>query len=266
MSPLPERRKTAEELAELRKSLGIPGAAAGEGDAGEDGGESAEATPAGEEKATEESAGAQGAEGKGPAKAASAAAGADGADGAAGAAGADDAEGDATDAVVLKPVRSLKRSERIAPIHPPKPVASESGKLPAHRHSERELMELRMSDLPRNLPAVHLDQLHLGRAKVAAIYLLSLAGYGLVFLADWASNLPTPDLPARWIADFVHRPDLGRILSIALGVIGGLVLLLSGLIWWKKPRSRHHAAFLTIIAVLVLVFGILHFLPEPHGA
>ncbi len=261
MSPLPERRKTAEELAELRKSLGIPGAAADTGPAGEASAEPPAGSPeeppreAGATEAT--AAKAKEAKEKEPARPAA---------GAAGDSNQDSAEPDAEEAVVLKPVRSLKRSERAAPIHPPKPVASESGKLPAHRHSERELRELRMRDLPSDLPAVHLEQLHVGRLKIIAIYLLSLAGYGLVFLADWASNQPTPDLPARWIADFVHRPDLGRILSIALGVIGGSVLLLCGWIWWKKPRSRHHAAFLTIIAVLVLVFGILHFLPEPHGA
>lgn len=239
MSPLPERRKSAEELAELRKSLGIP-AGAGAGDEPPGGQEAA--NPAGDGGGVEEE----------PPPVADR-------DGSSG--GEPDEE-----PVVLKPVRSLKRAERAAPIHPPRKAREESGKIPAHRHSERELLDLRMKEAHSESPAVVLEQLHIGPFKVIATYLACLAGFGLVFLADWAATLATPELPARWIADFVHRPDLWRILVAALGAVGGAVLLLSAWIWRKRPRSSHHAAILTIIAVLVLVFGILHLLPDPHGA
>lgn len=48
----------------------------------------------------------------------------------------------------------------------------------------------------------------------------------------------------------------------------GLSLLLSLLVIWKKPRSTHHAVIISIISLLVLVFGTVYYLekfePEAH--
>lgn len=41
--------------------------------------------------------------------------------------------------------------------------------------------------------------------------------------------------------------------------ISGLVMLASFLMYWRKPRSRHHAAILFMISLLVIVFGVLYF-------
>ncbi len=41
-------------------------------------------------------------------------------------------------------------------------------------------------------------------------------------------------------------------------------IALCGWIALKKPRSRHHAGFISLIALLVLVFGILQ-LTSTHG-
>ena len=49
--------------------------------------------------------------------------------------------------------------------------------------------------------------------------------------------------------------------SIICGVI---VFLMALLIYWKKPRSRHHAAFLFIISLLVIVFGFVLFNHASH--
>lgn len=55
---------------------------------------------------------------------------------------------------------------------------------------------------------------------------------------------------------------LGYLLAFA-GGIGGLLVAL--FLFLKKPRSHHHAALITIIAVLVLAFGILYLLPKTDG-
>ena len=42
-------------------------------------------------------------------------------------------------------------------------------------------------------------------------------------------------------------------------IAAGLAMLASFWIFWKKPRSRHHAAILFMISLLVIVFGVLYF-------
>lgn len=55
---------------------------------------------------------------------------------------------------------------------------------------------------------------------------------------------------------------LGYLLALA-GGIGGIAV--AAFLFFKKPRSSHHAAWMTIIAVLVLVFGILYLLSKTDG-
>lgn len=253
MSPLPERRKSAEELAELRESLGIsadgpppgvPGVRPDEGKtvipAGTKGEPAKEEVPVVKadavfEKLPEAEVAAE--------------------------------EGTEEKPVVLKIVHSLKRSER-GPIEIPKVSAeSESGKLPVRRHTEKELMRLKHQEpVASEPPAVHLQKLTLHRGIVVMAYGLIFFCVGLVLLGEYWSKRPTPDLPSLAIADLVHGEGFGTQL---LGFLAGscvVILLFAGWMAWKKPRSRHHAGFLTIIAVLVLVFGLIHFLPELHGA
>lgn len=120
-----------------------------------------------------------------------------------------------------KPVRSLRRSERQPS---PAPTAAHTETLPSYRHSREELdlmrrqeaMRVMSSDVP---PAVsHLQ-------KITA---------------------------NRWLL------SLGYLLAFAGGV-GGIGL--AAYIAVKKPRSRHHAGFMAMIAVLVIVFGALYKFP-----
>jgi len=67
--------------------------------------------------------------------------------------------------------------------------------------------------------------------------------------------------PVEQIKSLAAHPAiviLGYLLAFAGGV-GGLVV--AAYLFLKKPRSHHHAAFIAIIAVLVLVFGTLYFFP-----
>jgi len=51
-------------------------------------------------------------------------------------------------------------------------------------------------------------------------------------------------------------------LSVPALVCAGIVLLYAILIFWKKPRSAHHAALMTIISLLVLVFGSVYYFAQ----
>jgi hypothetical protein len=56
---------------------------------------------------------------------------------------------------------------------------------------------------------------------------------------------------------------LGYLLCLG-GGLGGLAVAL--FIAVRKPRSRHHAALMFILAVLVLVFGIRYYLSQADAA
>ena len=45
-----------------------------------------------------------------------------------------------------------------------------------------------------------------------------------------------------------------------------VALLLASFVFLKKPLSRHHADFISVIALFVIVFGALHYFPQlRHG-
>ena len=72
--------------------------------------------------------------------------------------------------------------------------------------------------------------------------------------------------PVQQIAAQAAHPMLvgsGYLLALCGGAGG---LLVAGWLFARKPRSRHHAALMTIIAVLVLAFGILYFLAKRDAA
>jgi len=125
-----------------------------------------------------------------------------------------------------KPVRSLRRSERMpSPARPERSTEKRTDSpLPAHRHDDGELQSLRARNAMMVKPPVE--------------QIKSLAAH-----------------PALVV--------LGYLLAFA-GGIGGLIVAL----WFflKKPRSQYHAAFITIISLLVLVFGTLYFFSHQPDA
>jgi K+-transporting ATPase A subunit len=45
-----------------------------------------------------------------------------------------------------------------------------------------------------------------------------------------------------------------------------LALIIAAIIFFKKPLSVHHAAFITVAVLFVVVFGALHYFPQlRHG-
>jgi hypothetical protein len=170
-----------------------------------------------------------------------------------------------------KVVRSLRKSEQ-APLAPrvtdpaAKVVRVEAAPLPQQRHSDRELMEMRrVQAAPPDLAISHIRHLAVPWPLIALGYLLPLTGALFAWLAAWTPDVPPMDFPAQWMADLSRQPWLGKAGFGLLSGLCGLGLLFAGTVAWKKPRSRHHAGFITIIAVLILAFGIIHHFSPTYG-
>jgi hypothetical protein len=140
-----------------------------------------------------------------------------------------------------KTVRSLRKSELVpitpAEIHTPPP----GSKLPVHRHNDRELNEIRRQS------AINAQSVAEHFTKMAAHPVTLIPGYVAAF--GGAASF--------WYYEF------------PIGITGGCVivaLILAAFVFLKKPLSRHHAAFISVIALFVIVFGALHYFPQlRHG-
>ncbi len=139
---------------------------------------------------------------------------------------------------VSRTVRSLKKSEQ-GPIELHEPPAD--SKLPQHRHSDREIGEIRRREAlaavttqaPPKPMVAHL-------AMIIPGYLAAIAG-GVCF----------------------HYYEL------SIGVTAtcvAIALLVAAFIFIKRPLSRHHAAFISVMTLFVIVFGALYYFPQlQHG-
>ena len=142
-----------------------------------------------------------------------------------------------------KPVRSLRKSERIPSSRPV--ATSNNSSLPTQRRTEKELSQLRRSQPITTAPVTHLI------ALTAHPFIVGL-GYFLVFGAALMPFL------GRWV-----EVDIPYIV-LALMCAGGFFI--SGFIFLKKKRSLHHAGFIAMIALLVLVFAALYYFPNLRNA
>lgn len=112
-------------------------------------------------------------------------------------------------------------------------------KLPEGRHSEREVMEIRRREAMKvRPPLAHL------RAQMANPFVL---GIGYLLAAGGGAGCYFID--KQW--QHAAAAEWG---AAGAGCAGMLVAVFLA---FKKPRSRHHAAFIAMISLLVIVFGIL---------
>jgi hypothetical protein len=272
---LPQRRKSAEEIAKLRESMGIPGVAAGEDGAPPSpplappppapaAAPEKKAAPAPQRR--EASAAAQ-TQAPTPAPQPPAFAPEPVA--------APVIEEEPLAPRLPKPVRSLRKSEQGLVERTPAATASnkkvpavrtEGTALPQRRHNERELMEMRrVQSAAPDQSINHLQHLAVRWYWVVLAYALPLLGMLCAFLAHWLPDVPAPDFPTIAMAEFSRMPWLGTLGFWLLASFSGLGLLMAGWFAWKKPRSRHHAGFIAILAFLVLVFGIIHQFTPDYG-
>lgn len=136
-----------------------------------------------------------------------------------------------------KIVKSLKKSEQ-APLPSPQQVMpSPDSKLPVQRRSAKELNDIRRREaiaIQMNMPQP---------PKMIAHLALVIPGYALML--------------AGWLAFYYYE----LAIEIPASCVG-VGLLIAAFILIKRPLSRHHAAFLSVMAMLVIVFGALHYFPQ----
>ncbi|GAA5124784.1 hypothetical protein JIN84_13145 [Luteolibacter yonseiensis] len=138
-----------------------------------------------------------------------------------------------------KRVRSLRKSEQI-----PLPAAHAPPKdstLPIHRHSDEELGEIRRREMLAN---------SVGAAPppvLAAHPVLYAPGYLLVLGS----------------AAGIYFYDVDKMVPAGCVVTA---FLIATFIFVKKPLSRHHAAFIAVMALFLIIFGALYYFPQlQHG-
>lgn len=141
-----------------------------------------------------------------------------------------------------KAVRSLRKSEQVPLAAAPEP--SPDSKLPHHRHNDHELNEIRRREALAKLatppPPARLAA-HLG--TIVPGYLSAVVA-GVYF---WAWDIARQD---PWIT----------------AGCAALALVIAGFIYVKRPFSRHHAAFIGVVALFAVVFAALYYFPQlRHG-
>ena len=139
-----------------------------------------------------------------------------------------------------KPIHTFRKSEQIPlPAHHTEPPPDSI--LPDHRHSDQELNEIRRQvALARLAPPVHQEYLSAHPALIIPGYLFAIAGAVGYYFYD------------------LEIPVTASCVAVAL--------LVAAFIFFKKPFSRHHAAFITVMSLLVVIFGALHYFPQlRHG-
>lgn len=138
-----------------------------------------------------------------------------------------------------KIVRSLRKSEQgpLQAVGPPPP----DSKLPIHRHSDQELNEIRRQEALALLgPAAHPQSLTANKALVILGYLFALAGAVCYYYYEFKIQITASCVATS--------------------------LLVAAFIFFKKPLSRHHAAFISVAALFVIIFGALYYFPQlRHG-
>jgi hypothetical protein len=239
MSPLPERKKSPGEIAKLRESLGVPVAPMETKEPSETQVDSAiRAVPVDTIVSTNHEATV-----------------------------VHCADPAALPKPALQPVRSLKRSERVAaqeagrpvtpPTHEPKAVRSlrkserlpstpypespPDSNLPHQRHSDEEIAEIRRREvfaIMNAKPNPKLSPAHPG--IIIPGYLSAFAGAASVY--------------------FYQFPIAATLAFAAVS------LMVAAFIGIRKPISRHHAAFIAVIALFVIIFGALHYFPQLRHA
>lgn len=143
---------------------------------------------------------------------------------------------------VPKIVRSLKKSEQgpVLAVTPKEPTAT--SRLPYHRHTDKELNEIRRRD------ALAMMGNAVPNPKLASAHpAIIIPGY--VFVAAGALSF--------YYYEFSIMVTAG---------LAAAALACAAFIFISRPISRHHAAFIAVFTLFVIVFGALHYFPQLRHA
>ena len=128
------------------------------------------------------------------------------------------------------------------PIAPPMPMSVDTdGKIPNRKHSPGEIESLR-----RQIAFAQVEPVYDPRLQKAHPFLVAL-GY-------------IPVLIGASIAWFYDQPIIVTAPFVGFSMVVALYVLL------RKPISRHHAGFIFAICFLAIAFGILHYFPQLQHA
>ena len=137
-----------------------------------------------------------------------------------------------------KPVRSLRKSERL-PAAEPKPI-ERSATLPNRRHKEEDLDEIRRREaFAIQSPAIHLQALAAHPVMIGGAYALVIAT----------------------LVTAIMKTHGGIVLACGIAALAA-----AAYIFLKKKRSTHHAGFIAAITILTLIFSALHYFPQLRNA
>jgi hypothetical protein len=131
---------------------------------------------------------------------------------------------------------------KLEPIAPPMPMGADTdGKIPNRKHSPGEIESLR-----RQIAFAQVEPVYDPRLQKAHPFLVAL-GY-------------IPVLIGASIAWFYDQPIILTAPFVGFSMVVALYVLL------RKPISRHHAGFIFAICFLAIAFGILHYFPQLQHA
>lgn len=142
------------------------------------------------------------------------------------------------------PTHTLRKHEPpLAPAtHSPAPPQENKPHLPSHRRDEREIAELRRREQLALLASQHRDHNPAERLR-------AMTAHPLTLIVAYISALSAA--AATWQQTHFSTPASLLILAT----------LLTLYIFFAKKRSRHHTALLAIIIILTAVFGTLYYFP-----
>ena len=128
------------------------------------------------------------------------------------------------------------------PVAAPMPMSADTdGKIPNRKHSTSEIESLR-----RQIAFAQVEPVYDPRLQKAHPFLVAL-GY-------------IPVLIGTSIAWFYDQPIIMTAPFVGFSMLVALYVLI------RKPISRHHAGFIFAICFLAIAFGILHYFPQLQHA
>ena len=128
------------------------------------------------------------------------------------------------------------------PVAAPMPMSADTdGKIPNRKHSTSEIESLR-----RQIAFAQVEPVYDPRLQKAHPFLVAL-GY-------------VPVLIGASIAWFYDQPIIMTAPFVGFSMLVALYVLI------RKPISRHHAGFIFAICFLAIAFGILHYFPQLQHA
>ena len=242
MSPLPQRKKSPEELAALRESLGIPPepAKASPDSDNPDAPPNPDHPPDTPESATPAFAPSPETESTPSPEP------------------PDDsppAPPEETPPTPLAP-RSLRKSCGLI-VDQPKGQTSRgyANAIPTRRRTDQELKEIRRTALTSPDPTTVVARRLAHPVTLFAFYCLTLFGIAIGFAGVAIGQTSPIDLPYPWLRDWVKSDAYIHHLFAIFATTAAIMLICAAWLAIFRPISRHHAGFLFLIALLTLTFS-----------